>query len=158
MLCKFPLYLITVADGVGDRFGQLTLNSGKPGTEITHVLIQLLHCHQCLLQFPHPETQLVSLSSAWHFCRYLKEQCKRRQKERTQTQGRLNINQSIFYSSQSICQLFSEATATLGFYTREKSYNTLKQNDILLCYLKTQFNLHWFNLSKILIITWIKKL
>lgn len=56
LLGQPPLDLLVVTDAVGDGSGQLGLNARKPRAEVTHVLIQLLHRHQSLLQLLHPTT------------------------------------------------------------------------------------------------------
>ncbi len=55
LLGQPPLDLLVVTDAVGDGSGQLGLHARKPRAQVTHVLIQLLHRHQSLLQLPHPE-------------------------------------------------------------------------------------------------------
>lgn len=56
LLGQPPLNLLVVTDAVGDGSGQLCLHARKPRAEVTHVLIQLLHRHQSLLQLLHPTT------------------------------------------------------------------------------------------------------
>lgn len=56
LLGEPPLDLLVVTNTVRDGSGQLGLNARKPGTEVTHVLIQLLHRHQSLLQLLYPKT------------------------------------------------------------------------------------------------------
>lgn len=56
LLSEPPLDLLVVTNTVGDGSGQLSLDARKPGAEVTHVLIKLLHRHQGLLQLLHPKT------------------------------------------------------------------------------------------------------
>lgn len=56
LLLSQPLLdLLVVTDAVGDGSGQLGLHAAKPRAEVAHVLIQLLHRHQSLLQLLHPK-------------------------------------------------------------------------------------------------------
>lgn len=56
LLLSQPLLdLLVVTDAVGDGSGQLGLHAAKPRAQVAHVLIQLLHRHQSLLQLLHPE-------------------------------------------------------------------------------------------------------
>lgn len=48
------LDLTLMTDAEGDRPGKFGLDARKPGAKVAHVLIQLLHRHQSLLQLPHP--------------------------------------------------------------------------------------------------------
>lgn len=57
LLGQPPLDLLVVTDAVGDGSGQLGLYARKPRAEVTHVLIQLLHRHQSLLQLLHPNNK-----------------------------------------------------------------------------------------------------
>lgn len=47
---KLPLNLLEVTGVVGDWFRQFSLNVSQPGAQAAHILIQLLHSHQCLSQ------------------------------------------------------------------------------------------------------------
>lgn len=48
LLDQPPLDLLVVTDAVGDRSRQLGLYVRQPRAQVTHVLVQLLHCHQSL--------------------------------------------------------------------------------------------------------------
>lgn len=58
------LDLLLVTDAVGDGSGQLGLYATQPRAEVTHVLIQLLHRHQSLLQLLHPAMIMTSVSES----------------------------------------------------------------------------------------------
>lgn len=58
------LDLLVVTDAVGDGSGQLGLYATQPGAKVTHVLIQLLHRHQSLLQLLHPAMITISVSES----------------------------------------------------------------------------------------------
>lgn len=55
LLSQPPLDLLMMTHTVGDGPGQLGLDAGQPRAEVAHVLIQLLHRHQSLLQLLHPK-------------------------------------------------------------------------------------------------------
>ena len=55
VLSEPPMDFLLMTDAVGDGSRQLSLNVRQPRTEVTHVLIQLLHRHQGLLQLLHSE-------------------------------------------------------------------------------------------------------
>lgn len=64
LLRQLLLDLVAVAHAVDHRFGQLRLDARQPRTQVAHVLIELLHRHQCLLQLPHPaNTQIDGLEA-----------------------------------------------------------------------------------------------
>lgn len=50
---KLPLNLLGVTGVIGDGFRQFSLNVGQPGPQAAHILIELLHSHQCLSQLLH---------------------------------------------------------------------------------------------------------
>lgn len=54
LLGQPPLNFLVVTDTVGNGCGQLSLYARKPRAKVIHVLIQLLHSHQSLLQLLHP--------------------------------------------------------------------------------------------------------
>lgn len=56
LLGEFALDFIVVTRTEHDGFGQLALDSREPRAKVAHVLIELLHHHQGLLQLPHPVT------------------------------------------------------------------------------------------------------
>lgn len=58
------LDLLVVTDAVGDGSGQLGLYATQPRAEVTHVLIQLLHRHQSLLQLLHPAMIMINVSES----------------------------------------------------------------------------------------------
>ncbi len=60
LLSQLLLNLFAVADIVDHRLGQLRLDTRQPCPQVAHVLIKLLHCHQCLLQLPHPAERKTS--------------------------------------------------------------------------------------------------
>lgn len=53
------LDLLVVAHAVGDGPRQFGLDAAQPGAEVTHVLVQLLHRHQGLLELLHPASRSV---------------------------------------------------------------------------------------------------
>lgn len=55
LLGQLLLDLLVVAHAVGDGPRQLGLDATQPGAQVTHVLVQLLHRHQGLLQLLHPD-------------------------------------------------------------------------------------------------------
>lgn len=50
---KLPLNLLEVTGVIGDGFRQFCLDVGQPRAKAAHILIQLLHSHQCLSQLLH---------------------------------------------------------------------------------------------------------
>lgn len=56
LLAEFSLDLMWVAGLIDDGPREFSLNVSQPGAQTAHVLIQLLHCHQSLLQLLYPTT------------------------------------------------------------------------------------------------------
>lgn len=54
LLSQLPLDLVAAAHIVDHWLGELHLDSGQPRPQVAHVLVELLHRHQSLLQLPHP--------------------------------------------------------------------------------------------------------
>lgn len=54
LLSQLLLDLIAVTHAVDQRLGQLRLDARQPRPQVAHVLVELLHRHQRLLQLPHP--------------------------------------------------------------------------------------------------------
>lgn len=57
---EFALDFVIVTHSEHYGFGELPLDTRQPRTQVAHVLVQLLHHHQSLLQLPHPETSIKS--------------------------------------------------------------------------------------------------
>lgn len=68
LFSEFALDFITVTHTEHDGLGELPLDTCEPCTQIAHVLIQLLHHHQSLLQLPHPDTAIKSFSYSVRLC------------------------------------------------------------------------------------------